>query len=79
MARSRGREPDAVPRLPAGLLQEELLAREDNQLRRSLKEAAFPFEKTMDDFDFRLRPELNRQLFLRTPTIVSSLRADHYA
>ena len=48
-----------------GLLQEELLAREDNQLRRRLKEAAFPFEKTMDDFDFRLRPELNRQLFLR--------------
>jgi IstB-like ATP binding protein len=48
-----------------GLLQEELLAREDNQLRRRLKEATFPFEKTMDDFDFRLRPELNRQLFLR--------------
>jgi DNA replication protein DnaC len=48
-----------------GLLQEELLAREDNQLRRRLKDAAFPFEKTMDDFDFRLRPELNRQVFLR--------------
>lgn len=48
-----------------GLLQEELVAREDNQLRRRLKEAAFPFEKTFDDFDFRLRPELNRQVFLR--------------
>src|SRR6266542_4437860 len=48
-----------------GLLQEELLAREDNQLRRRLKDAAFPFEKTLDDFDFRLRPELNRQVFLR--------------
>jgi DNA replication protein DnaC len=48
-----------------GLLQEELLAREDNQLRRRLKDAAFPFEKTIDDFDFRLRPELNRQVFLR--------------
>src|SRR5262249_33845465 len=48
-----------------GLLQEELLAREDNQLRRRLKDASFPFEKTMDDFDFRLRPELNRQVFLR--------------
>jgi DNA replication protein DnaC len=37
-----------------GLLQEELLARADNQLRRRLKAAAFPFEKTLDDFDFRL-------------------------
>ncbi len=49
-----------------GLLQEELLAREDNQLRRRLKDASFPFEKTMDDVDFRLRPELNRQVFLRS-------------
>ncbi len=48
-----------------GLLQEELLAREENQLRRRLKEAAFLFEKSLDDFDFRLRPELNRQVFLR--------------
>ena len=47
-----------------GLPQEELLAREDNQLRRRLKDAGFPFEKTMDEFDFRLRPELNRQVFL---------------
>ena len=39
-----------------GLLQEELVAREDNQLRRRLKDAGFPFEKTLDDFDFRLRP-----------------------
>ena len=45
-----------------GLLQEELLAREENQVRRRLKDAAFPFEKTLDDFDFRLRPELNRQV-----------------
>ena len=48
-----------------GLLQEELLAREENQVRRRLKDAAFPFEKTLDDFDFRLRPELNRQVFVR--------------
>src|SRR5437899_7964194 len=48
-----------------GLLQEELLAREDNQVRRRLKDAAFPFEKTLDEFDFRLRPELNRQVIVR--------------
>jgi hypothetical protein len=48
-----------------GLLEEELRAREDNQYRRRLKEAAFPFEKTLDEFDFRLRPELNRQVIVR--------------
>ena len=48
-----------------GLLEEELLAREENQLRRRLKDAAFPFEKTLEEFDFRLRPELNRQVILR--------------
>lgn len=47
-------------------LQEELFAREENQLRRRLREAAFPFEKTLDEFDVRLRPELNRRVFLRS-------------
>jgi DNA replication protein DnaC len=42
-----------------GLLQERLVAREENQVRRRLKEAGFPFEKTLEDLDFRLRPELN--------------------
>jgi len=48
-----------------GLLEEELLSREENQVRRRLKDAAFPFEKTFDEFDFRLRPELNCQVVLR--------------
>lgn len=48
-----------------GLLEGELLAGEDNQYRRRLQEAAFPFEKTLDDFDFRLRPELNHQVIVR--------------
>lgn len=34
------------PDLRRGLLEEELLARENNQFRRRLKDAAFPFEKT---------------------------------
>src|SRR4029450_3257255 len=49
-----------------GLLQEGLIAREANQLRRRLKDAGFPFEKTLDDFDFRLRPALNRHGFVRS-------------
>jgi DNA replication protein DnaC len=48
-----------------GLLQEEILAREENQLRRRLKLAGFPFEKTLDQFDFSYRPELKKQVILR--------------
>jgi DNA replication protein DnaC len=48
-----------------GLLQEEILAREENQLRRRLKLAGFPFEKTIDQFDFSYRPELKKQVILR--------------
>src|SRR5262245_55889837 len=48
--------PPPYPDFLRGLLQEELLAREENQVRRRLKDAGFPFEKTLDDFDFRLRP-----------------------
>lgn len=48
-----------------GLLQEEILAREENQLRHRLKLAGFPFEKTIDQFDFSYRPELKKQVILR--------------
>jgi DNA replication protein DnaC len=47
------------------LLHEEILAREENQLRRRLKLAGFPFEKTIDQFDFSYRPELKKQVILR--------------
>lgn len=45
------------------LLEEELLAREENQMRRRLRRAAFPFEKTVEQFDFVFRPELKQQVF----------------
>jgi DNA replication protein DnaC len=48
-----------------GLLHEEILAREENQLRRRLKLAGFPFEKTIEQFDFTYRPELKKQVILR--------------
>jgi len=47
-----------------GLLNEEVCAREENQLRRRMRQAAFPFEKTIEQFDFSLRPELKRQVIL---------------
>ncbi len=47
------------------LLSEELLARQENQLRRRLQLAAFPFAATIEQFDFTLRPELKRSVMLR--------------
>jgi DNA replication protein DnaC len=48
-----------------GLLHEEILAREENHLKRRLKLAGFPFEKTIEQFDFTYRPDLKKQVILR--------------
>lgn len=45
------------------LLEEEACAREENRLKRLMKKAKFPFEKTLEQFDFRCHPELRRQVF----------------
>ncbi len=47
-----------------GLLSEEICAREENQITRRMRQAAFSFEKTIEQFDFSLRPELKRQVIL---------------
>jgi len=47
------------------LLSEELLARQEKQLRRRLQLATFPFAATIEQFDFTLRPELKRSVILR--------------
>ncbi len=47
-----------------GLLTDEIVAREENQIHRRLRGASFPFEKTIEQFDFDFRPELKRQVFL---------------
>jgi len=47
-----------------GLLEEEVVAREEKGWQRRLKQARFPFERTLEQFDFRSRPELKRQVFL---------------
>ncbi len=48
-----------------GLLQEEVTARAEAATRRRLRDAAFPYAATIEQFDFRFRPELKRQLVLR--------------
>lgn len=46
------------------LLLEEFSAREENRLRRQKRRANFPFEKTVESFNFNLREELNKRVFL---------------
>lgn len=55
-----------------GLLEEELVARTSAATQRRLREADFPFAASIEQFDFRFRPELKRQVVLRylDPTFV---------
>lgn len=48
-----------------GLLAEEVVGRQENQLRRQLKAAGFPFAATLEQFDFSLHPELKRAVMVR--------------
>jgi DNA replication protein DnaC len=43
------------------LMDDELSGRQDRLLNRRLKQAQFPFHKTLDDFDFRFNPSINKQ------------------
>src|SRR5258707_13376311 len=43
----------------------ELLARQENQLKRKMKAAGFPYPATIEQFDFSLRPELKRPVLMR--------------
>jgi DNA replication protein DnaC len=48
-----------------GLLEEERAARATAAAGRRLREAGFPFAATIEQFDFRFRPDLKRQVVLR--------------
>jgi len=39
-----------------GLLSEEVCAREENRVKHRMQQAGFPFERTVEQFDFSLRP-----------------------
>jgi DNA replication protein DnaC len=55
-----------------GILEDELAARTGEATERRLRQAGFPFAATVEQFDFRFRPELKRQVVLRylDPTFV---------
>lgn len=60
-----------------GVLEEEAIARANATLQRRLREAGFPFAATIEQFDFRFRPDLKRQVVLRylDPTFVAQARS----
>jgi DNA replication protein DnaC len=60
-----------------GLLEEEATGRANALVQRRLREAGFPFAATIEQFDFRFRPDLKRQLVLRylDPTFVAQARS----
>jgi DNA replication protein DnaC len=47
------------------LLAEEVLGRQENQIRRKLKAAGFPYPATLEQFDWSVRPELKRSVMMR--------------
>jgi DNA replication protein DnaC len=60
-----------------GLLEEESAARANAATQKRLRQASFPYAATMEQFDFRFRPELKRQVVLRCldPTFVEQARS----
>jgi DNA replication protein DnaC len=59
-----------------GLLEEESVARATAATQKRLRQAGFPYAATIEQFDFRFRPELKRQVVLRylDPTFVEQAR-----
>jgi len=62
--------------LITGMLEAEATAREGAETGRRLRQAGFPFAASIEQFDFRFRPELKRQVVLRylAPTFVEQAR-----
>src|SRR5215210_6211506 len=60
-----------------GLLEEESTARANAATQKRLRQAGFPYAATIEQFDFRFRPELKRQVVLRylDPTFVEQARS----
>ncbi len=50
------------------LVDDEITIRKDRLLNRRFKQAAFPYVKTIDDFDFSFNPSINKQLIKRLAT-----------
>src|SRR5579883_419436 len=71
------REEIGYSELLVGLLEEEFATRASEETARRLCQAGFPYAATIEQFDFRFRPELKRQVILRylDPTFVEQAGA----
>jgi DNA replication protein DnaC len=60
-----------------GLLEEEVAARNSAETQRRMHRAAFPFAASIEQFDFRFRPELKRQVIVHylDPTFVEQAQS----
>jgi DNA replication protein DnaC len=67
----------SYPEFLQGLLEEELAARANAAVQQRLRQAGFPFAASLEQFDFRFRPELKRQVILRCldPSFVAEARS----
>jgi DNA replication protein DnaC len=45
------------------LLEEEAASRDENRLKTLMRRAKFPYHKSLEQFDFRVHPELRRKMF----------------
>lgn len=64
LAREAAQQGLAYDAFLLALVEEELAQRDENMQRRRIAAAKFPAIKTLDQFDFSLVPQLNRQLVL---------------
>jgi DNA replication protein DnaC len=48
-----------------GVLQQEIHQRENNRIQRGIRQAAFPVIKTLENFDFKVIPSLNKPKVLK--------------
>lgn len=64
MVQEAGRNGSDYEGFLLALVEQEALTREANGIRRRIKQAGFPREKSLDEFDFSCLPNLNKTRFL---------------
>jgi len=54
-----------------GVLEQEVSQRENNRIQRGIKQASFPVIKTLESFDFKAIPSLNK------PKVLKLMKGDY--
>jgi len=64
VAKEAARNSSGYEEFLLALVEQEALSRETNGIKRRIKQAGFPREKNLDEFDFSFIPSLNKTRFL---------------